>query len=729
MGTIDCKGVPLYGSLPAEFREITNVVLSHKRHGGCYLIAPTHRPMDLRSTMLEALRSATSFRDISRRIRCGRGIVALALCGTLSLSAAVHESHAADGPALEEQRTLFIEAERALSGGNSARYKSLRPRLDSYPLSAYLDYAELSRRISRLTPAEVNAYTTRYPDALLASRLQSNWLSSLAANRRAADLITHYQPSGDIALECQYRQALLKQGKTAEAFAGLESLWLVGTSQPGSCDPVFRAWEKSGGLTHELIWGRIELAIRAGNVRMASFLGRRLHVTDRPWIELWIKVHNHPATVVTRKTFKGEHPKRTTILAHGIARLGYRDLSRALSIWDDYKTEFPFTDEERGHVQRTLALLLAQGRKPEALYVLETVDKPALTPRVQEWRARAAIQQRDWIGVLAAIDNMNEELFVDGRWRYWRARALEELGFQESATALYKDLSQTRNYHSFLAADRIDASYELQNAPLRLSAEQLQELSQVPGIARSRELYRLQRIADARREWDFVTQRLDPETLARAAKLADSWGWHSNAIFTAARSGYWDDLPMRFPMLYQTTVQDRAKQFGIEAAWIYGILRQESAFVPDARSPRGALGLMQLLPMTAKSVAPRAKASYAGPRDLLQPEKNIHLGSAYLQQVRNQLHNHPVLATAAYNAGPAKVRQWLPDHGAVPADIWIETIPYDETRDYVERVMAYTVIYDWQLTGKPLRLKQFMPPIAAANAVLTKSDENGGAGS
>lgn len=721
--------MPLYGSELDVVPGTEKRRLPYERHAGCYLNALIRRLMDFRSTMHDALRPATSFRDTSRRFRRARGTLALVFCGTVALLAAVEKSDAADGPSLEEQRTLFVEAERALSSGNSTRYKSLRPRLDSYPLAAYLDYAELSRRISRLKPEEVSAYTERYPDALLASRLQSSWLSSLAANRRAADLITHYQPSGDVALDCQYRQALLKQGKSAEAFAGLETLWLVGRSQPGSCDPVFQAWEKAGDLTHELIWGRIELAIRAGNLQMASFLGRRLLVSDRRWIELWIKVHNQPATVATRKAFKGDHPKRTAILAHGIARLGYRDLSRAMSIWDEYKTEFPFTDEERGHVQRTLALLLAQGRKPEALYILETVDKPALTPRVQEWRARAAIQQRDWIGVLSAIDNMSEELFLDGRWRYWRARALEELGFQESATALYKDLSQTRNYHSFLAADRIGASYELQNAPLQLSPEQVQELSQVPGIARSRELYRLQRIVDARREWDYVTERLEPETLARAAKLADSWGWHSNAIFTAARSGYWDDLPMRFPTLYQATIQDRAKQFGIEAAWIYGILRQESAFVADARSPRGALGLMQLLPVTAKSIAPRAKASYAGPRDLLQPEKNIHLGSAYLQQVRNLLHNHPVLATAAYNAGPAKVRQWLPDHGAVPVDIWIETIPYDETRDYVERVMAYTVIYDWQLTGKPLRLGQFMPPITAANAVLTKSDEDRGAGS
>ena len=678
--------------------------------------------------MLDAAR--TPVQICSARARGTRIRALIVLLGSaLVLTASLHSSHGAEDPALEQQRTLFIEAERALSRGQTTHYKSLRPKLDAYPLAPYLDYTELSRRLSRLTPDEVNNFTSRYPDAFLANRLQSSWLSSLAANRRAADLITHYQPNGNIVLECQYRQALLKQGKSEEAFAGLEALWLVGRSQPEACDAVFSAWAKTGGLSEKLVWGRIELAIRAGNLRMASFLGRRLPVTDRPWVELWIKVHSSPATVATRKAFKGEHPKRSAILAHGIVRLGYRDLSRALALWDEYKSEYPFTDEERGDVQRTLALLLAQGRKPEALYVLETVDRPALTPRVQEWRARAAIQQRDWIGVLAAIDNMSETLFIDGRWRYWRARALEELGFEESATALYVELSKTRNYHSFLAADRIDASYELQNAPLQLTPEQLQELAKVPGIARSRELYRLERITDARREWDYVTERLDPQSLARAAKLADSWGWHSNAIFTAARSGYWDDLPMRFPMLYQTTVTERAKQFDIEAAWIYGILRQESAFVTDARSPRGALGLMQLLPVTAKSVAPRAKASYGGPRDLLQPEKNIQLGSAYLQQVRKLLHNHPVLATAAYNAGPAKVRQWLPELGAVPADIWIETIPYDETRDYVERVMAYTVIYDWQLTGKPLRLGQFMPPITAANAVLTKSEEDGGAGS
>lgn len=681
--------------------------------------------MDLRCIMLDAIRTPVSVRRTQEK-RC-RSIYARMLTavlgGALVLEAMLHTGHAEDAT-LAQQRALFIETERALTNGKTDRYRALRSKLDDYPLVPYLDYAELNRRISRLTHDEVERFARRYPDALLSRRLHSNWLSGLAANRRASDLITHYQPNGNVALECHYRHALFKRGQTAEAFAGLETLWLVGRSQPDACDPIFQAWEKAGGLTSELIWGRIELAIRQGNARMASFLGRRLPATDRPWVELWIKVHGNPAMVTARKAFTVEHPKRTAILAYGIARLGYRNLSQALTAWADYKTEHAFTGTERAHVQRTLGLLLAQGRKPEALSHLETVDKPALTPRVQEWRVRAAIQQRDWIGVLAAVDNLDEALLVDGRWHYWRARALEELGFKESAITLYTELSRTRHYHSFLAADRIGASYELQNAPLQLTPEHLRELSQVPGIARSHELYRLQRITDARREWDYVTERLDPQTLARAAKLADSWGWHSNAIFTAARSGYWDDLPMRFPMLYQSTVQQRAKQFDIEAAWIYGILRQESAFVADARSPRGALGLMQLLPGTAKSVASAAKTRYTGPADLLQPEKNIHLGSAYLQQVRRLLHQHPVLATAAYNAGPAKVRQWLPDHGAVPVDIWIETIPYDETRDYVERVMAYTVIYDWQLSGTPMRLKQFMPPISAPNAVLTKSDED-----
>jgi soluble lytic murein transglycosylase len=622
---------------------------------------------------------------------------------------------------LTRQRSVFVQAERAINSGQTTRFRDLLRDLHGYPLLPYLEYAELSRRLNRLDHKEIAAFEGRYPDAPLTSRLHTSWLASLAAGRRSEELIKYYQPGGSVTLECQYRAALIRQGRSNEALRGVEALWLVGQSQPDACDTVFAAWESSGKLTQAVIWQRIRLAMEAGNTRLAEHLGKRLPATDRPWVQLWTKVIRDPTLVFAQDRFQTDHSMRSHILTHGIVRMGYRDPQRATKGWDELKNRYSFTPEQRAQVERTLALLLAQSKDPEALPRLEAVGENAATARIREWRVRAALDQRNWVAVLTAIETLSAEEQSDTRWRYWRGRALEALGFVDAAREIYADLSTTRNYHSFLAADRIGANYELENAPLQLAARDMRRLEEVPGIARSRELYKLQRTVDARREWEYTMQRLDGQSMAHAAKLAEEWGWHSNAIFTAARSGYWHDLDLRFPVLYEKSVLSGAKEFNIEAAWIYGIVRQESAFMVDARSPRGAMGLMQLLPSTARSVAPRAKTSLRRSNELFSPEKNIQLGSAYLQQVRGTLNDHPVLATAAYNAGPTKVRNWIPEREQIPADLWIETIPYDETRDYVERVMAYTVIYDWQLTGHPMRLREFMPPVGNPSEKASES--------
>jgi soluble lytic murein transglycosylase len=340
--------------------------------------------------------------------------------------------------------------------------------------------------------------------------------------------------------------------------------------------------------------------------------------------------------------------------------------------------------------------------------------------RIREWRVRAAIRDHDWPATLATIGWLSDEEQASARWQYWRARALDELGFSEDALLIYQQLVTERNYHGFLAADRLQLPYSFENQPASVSQTDMEIVASLPGVRRAKELLELDRLIEARREWEFTSERLNEEQLLIAAKLAESWQWHSSAIFTADRIEYWDDIPLRFPLGYQNDVIYQANKFDIEPAWIYGIMRQESAFVSDARSSQGALGLMQLLPSTGKYIARRNKTPYSGSYDLLVADKNIKLGSAYLKDVRDRLFDHPVLATAAYNAGYAKVKRWLPNDAAMEADIWIETIPYDETRDYLERVLAYTAIYDWRLNpGRQNTLVNFMKPVSKPGTVAT----------
>ena len=205
--------------------------------------------------------------------------------------------------------------------------------------------------------------------------------------------------------------------------------------------------------------------------------------------------------------------------------------------------------------------------------------------------------------------------------------------------------------------------------------------------------------------------------LLKAAKLADEWGWHDRAIATLARARYWDDLELRFPLAHQQVVLTQAKRQKVNPAWAFAIIRQESAFTTDARSHAGAMGLMQLMPRTARTVARSMKMQPPRRYDLLKIDTNIRLGVRYLKKVQDRNQGHPVLATAAYNAGQSRVTQWLPEQGSVAADVWIETVPFQETRDYLKRVMTYTVIYEQRLGRDPVPLLERMSPII--NPTLT----------
>ncbi len=633
---------------------------------------------------------------------------------------------ASNHSALETQRKMFIEAEQAIGKGHYTTYKKLRKELSNYPLLPYIEYKYLLRRLSKATTEEILTFVNQYADTPLADRLRFRWLKTLAKRGRTQELIANYRPTLNTALECHYRSALLKTNQQNQALKGIQKLWLVGNSQPSACDPVFNAWKKTGGLTTDLIWQRIRLAMNKGQTGLADYLARSLSAEERKWLRLWKKVRRTPSLVLKSELFQASNGVHRSILAYGVRRLAFRDIDKALTVWEEINDTYSFSLEELTTVNRTIALLLAQKRRPEALAWLTSVDPEQENQRIREWRVRAAIYEEDWPSALAAIEWLSEDERQTTRWKYWSGRAMESLGFPDEARRVYSQLAQQRDYHGFLAADRLGQPYAFENEPLDFTREDLATLETLPAMVRVRELYNLKRLTDARREWEYLSKHLTTDQLLRAAKLAQTWGWHSRAIFAAARVEYWNDVPLRFPLGYHQTVLNQATEFKLEPAWIYGVMRQESAFVTDARSGKGALGLMQLLPTTGKDVAVRYNTPFKNKADLLVADTNIRLGSAYLRDVRNRLFDNPVLATAAYNAGQRRVRSWLPEARTVNADAWIESIPYDETRDYLERVMAYTVIYDWRLTkNNAISLKKYMLPIFSPQEILSHNNKTG----
>jgi len=638
--------------------------------------------------------------------------LALALMALAGIWACVGSAQAS----IEGQRTRFLEAEQALAQGRHSDFEWLSSRLKDYPLLPYLEYERLSGDLRHASSAQVRAFLDRYSDTSLAGRLRSQWLDRLASQKRWASYLQFYESSDDTETRCNHLHALIATGQRAEAFSQVPALWLHGSSQPKACDPVFKAWRAAGRLTPQLTWQRIELAFNAGEWRLALYLKRYLSSADQSWVDLWLKVYRNPGLVADNPgLFKGKHPMRNDILEHGLRRLARRDPEDALKAWRKLEHRFPFSDTRSERIRRYLALLLARSQDPEAMSYLDAVQPAAGDKVLSAARLRTALALGDWSKVLAWVDALPEQPRQEERWRYWRARALEQLGHAGQAKPIYRALAKERSYYGFLAADHLGLDYRMDDVPLAVSPAVAQDVQKRPSLLRAHELLLLDRLVDARREWRWATRDMSTEELQAAAKLAQRWGWYDRAIFTVARTGYWDDLELRFPLAYRKLVERLAHGAGLNPAWVYAVVRQESAFVHDARSAAGALGLMQLMPATAKHVAHKLGEHPPTARALLEPRTNIRLGSTYLSRMLDELNDHPVLATAAYNAGPRRVRSWLPDT-SIEADRWVEVIPFRETRTYVERVLAYTIIYEQRLGAKPSRLSKRMHPVSGASS-------------
>ena len=413
------------------------------------------------------------------------------------------------------------------------------------------------------------------------------------------------------------------------------------------------------------------------------------------------------------------------MLVYGIERVARRDPKLAAATWERLRTRFAFSVTAVATVHRRIGLSYAFAHEADALVWLNAIPESEMDDRAREWRILSSMLHGEWRRALEHI------LAIGGgkamrtpssqRWRYWMARALESLGRQDDADSIYTQLARERSYYGFLAADRTERDYQLNHRALEYSDHELRLLVAQPGAMRARELYRLGRSVDARREWHMFTQGMSDEELARAAKLAHRWGWHGRAIMTVARTPHLDDLEMRFPLAYQDRVLEQARAQRLDPAWLYAIVRQESAFIADARSPAGALGLMQIMPGTGRRLGRSLDKPLKNLRQLLDTDVSLEFGSTYLRILLDKLDEHPILAAAAYNAGLHRVERWRPAQRSISADLWIETIPYRETREYLRRVVAYTTIYEQRLGRKSVRSSARLTPIPARATRLAKT--------
>lgn len=621
------------------------------------------------------------------------------------------QSHALGS--LEQQREQFLAAEKAIAGGRDTEYQALLLRLADYPLLPYLELAQLERRLARADDAEVERFLQRYDGTPVGDSLRRDWLDHLARHKRWRSYLAFYTPQLSVTRQCRYLRALIETGQSDAAWDDVQRIWLHGASRPSACDPAFKAWEQAGKRTAALTWQRIELAMEQGEWRLARYLGKKLDSNDNLWLSRWIRVHRSPRDVLRDGDFAKRHPFREKMLAHAVRRMAMFDGMEAVALWEAVADRYPFDDETRYTTRRRIALALEREQDARAYAFILALQPRPDDERLFTARKRAALLREDWQQLLTDLEQGPTEADEEERWDYWKARALAATGRRDAADALYRELATQRSYYGFLAADRVDAEYHLAHAETPVDQVTRETIANLPGIRRALELLLLERDLQARREWYAATRELPLEQLQAAAIIAEAAGWHDQAIFTLAKTRYWDDLELRFPLTYKDLVAHQAQTHQLDMSWIFAVIRQESAFMRDARSHAGAMGLMQLMPATARNVARGYLKQKVPPRAaLLNADTNIQLGSAYLRQLLDKLDNSPVLATAAYNAGPHRVDGWLPPRN-LDADIWIDLVPFNETRRYLRRVLYYTVIYDKRLGREPKRLSERMAIVNA----------------
>ncbi|MDM8559750.1 transglycosylase SLT domain-containing protein [Candidatus Parabeggiatoa sp. HSG14] len=613
---------------------------------------------------------------------------------------------------LLQQRWQFKEIYQSILDMELSTLKKRGAKLRGYPIAHYLHYLYLKNNLGKEKPQIIHAFLKRYKDSPITKPLRKAWLKLLAKKRDWKNFIVAYIPQKNTVLRCYYLRAYLHTQKQLKdrLLGEAKSLWLHGKSQPKVCDPVFNYLYKNDHITSQLRWQRIGLAMKMGNLRLARYLTKNLSKSDKILVARWQNIHRKP--IIALKNFKHpDTPQARKILLHGLQRLAQTNAGSAYRYWKtDFKQRYAFSKKGNTGLFRYIALKSAAQNHPKAALWLSKVDKDLADDQVNQARLQIALKKQDWQAVVKMIHSLPILEQKKLQFQYWKGRALEQTGKTKKAEFIFRKLAKNRHYYGFLASERLGQPYEFHYQWLKVSKNSKKRLlKKYAGVIRARELYFVGLTKEARAEWEAVLPRFKTKELEVVAVLAHEWGWHDRAIVAIAKAKHFNNLKIRFPLPFYDEVLTHAQAKQLNFAYVYAIIRQESAFQTDDRSVSGALGLMHLMPNTAKEVARKHKIRLKNiEEDLFVPDLNITLGTAYLREMLNKFDGNHLLATVAYNAGPTRAKRWAKKYSCLSPDIWVELIPFRQTHDYVRHVLSYIPIFESQMVEhhqvKPMRL-------------------------
>ena len=589
----------------------------------------------------------------------------------------------------------FLAARDAFRAGDAARLDRVAPRLNGHLLEQYVSYWQIRLKLDDADPARIRAFLASYDGLPLADRLRGEWLKSLGKREQWALFAAEYpkRAGADTELDCY----AIQWKRARDGDAALEDArpyWASGQDQPESCQVLFAALLKTQRLSTREIWTRFRLAHEAGNFRLAGRVIAELPAADRPQPGDLERIERNPAQALAKGDFRFGSAAGRELALYALDRTARTDAAAARSAWLKWRDRLPGPD--RGYGNALVAYYAARQLNPAANEWYRDADDVPQNAEQRAWRVRAALRSRAWADVAAAIDAMPADQAQDPAWRYWKARALSANGHDDDATRLYGSLATETHFYGLLAAEALGAAIMPVSEPLPPDHAALAEFGARDAVQRVVKLSALDLRPEALREWLYVVRGHGDETLLLAAEFARRAGLYDRSINSADRTQRRHDFALRYQTPYLAEIGDAARAARLDEAWVFGLARQESRFVADIVSSAGAIGLMQLMPPTARWVARQTGRSGFGTSELDNPGVNAQFGTFYLRYVLDRLDGLPVLATAAYNAGPGRAQAW---RGTAPLEgaIYAETIPFNETRDYVKKVLANAMFYQAQL--------------------------------
>ncbi len=599
----------------------------------------------------------------------------------------------------------------AFRKGDEKKLLSALEQVRGHPLEAYVEYWALRLRLEQISENQVRQFENRWPRSLPQEKLRLDWVKLLGKRRDWATLMQEYsgleQP--DREAQCYWLQARLAQGDGAAAQESLK-LWLSGSDLPSACTPLVDNLVLQQRLDVDSVWARLRRTLEQRRLDDAQFTAR--YLSQAPSAQQLAEVLKAPEQLLNHlpPDFAARRAERELALL-ALARWARTDPQACARRLESLRDRF--SSDERGYVYAHLGWQAAQNHQPQALAWFKAAENAPLNDEQHAWKARAALRAEDWSYLVTTIQAMPVELASKPEWVYWLGRAWKATGRRGDSENQFRKLAGQANFYGNLADEELGRLIDVPPSALPNERE-IHAASKEPGVQRALAFYRMDLRYEGAREWNWTLRNAGDRFLLAAAAVAKRESLFDRAISAADRTQGEHDYQMRYLAPYRHQIGPAANTLNLDESWVYGLMRQESRFIIAARSNVGARGLMQVMPSTAKWVAHKLGMKHFRPNDMDDMHTNVLLGTNYMKMVLESLDNQPVLASAAYNAGPRRAKQWR-DHRPLEGAIYVETIPFTETRDYVKKVMSNAVFYAALFEKRPQSLKARLGTIQPAN--------------